>query len=220
MKYKAVQHKSIDVFYLDELDGGGNYFGQDYIRFVSEHIGKVDRVFEWCAGPGFIGFSLLASNLCNTLCLADINPKAVDVCKETIMKNHLEDRASLYLSDCLDSIPEYESFDLVVGNPPHSNTSTIHQFPRLLYMDNNWKIHQRFYQNITRFMRPSASVIIQENCNDSSIDSFQQMINQGGMRVIDVSPCQTDSRMYYIWSSLQNQTIELPSLNETRSSSK
>ena len=52
------------------------------------------RAFEWCAGPRFIGFSLLGHGLCDTLCLADINPEAVSACERTIADNALTDRVS------------------------------------------------------------------------------------------------------------------------------
>ena len=44
-------------------------------------------VYEWCAGPAFIGFSLLGHGLAETLCLADINPEAVEACRRTIADN-------------------------------------------------------------------------------------------------------------------------------------
>jgi hypothetical protein len=43
------------------LDGGGSSFGQGYIPFLkSRGMPKQQRVFEWCSGPAFIGFSILA----------------------------------------------------------------------------------------------------------------------------------------------------------------
>jgi len=42
------------------LDGGGSTFGQDFIPVLrARGMPKVQRTFEWCSGPGFIGFSLL-----------------------------------------------------------------------------------------------------------------------------------------------------------------
>src|SRR3990167_7689424 len=112
--YKTVSYNNIQVSYLPELDGGGPRFGQEFIRVVREKIRKVDHIFEFCAVPGFIGFSLLAHGLCNKLTLADINPEAVRACQDTIDKNKLANKVSVYLSDCLDTIPETEKWDLVV----------------------------------------------------------------------------------------------------------
>src|SRR5215469_7467083 len=48
------------VFDRDDLDGGGSSFGQDYIRALTEiGITSCSRAFEFCCGPGYIGYSLL-----------------------------------------------------------------------------------------------------------------------------------------------------------------
>jgi tRNA1(Val) A37 N6-methylase TrmN6 len=75
---------------------------------------RQSRVFEWCAGPGFIGFALLGYGFCDTLCLADVK-----ACRLTVTQNGLAERVTVYHSDNLDGIPPSERWDLVVGNPPH-----------------------------------------------------------------------------------------------------
>jgi hypothetical protein len=73
--WRSGTYGGIRVHYKRHLDGGGSGFGQDFIPFLrGRGIPKQARAFEWCAGPGFIGFSLLGHGLCETLCLADINP--------------------------------------------------------------------------------------------------------------------------------------------------
>ncbi len=81
-----------------------------------------DGVCELCSGPGFIGFSLLAHGLRDSLVLTDINPAAVAAAQETVRRNRLEGRVSVYLSDGLDGVPADERWDLVVSNPPHFPT--------------------------------------------------------------------------------------------------
>ncbi|MBI3617871.1 MAG: methyltransferase [Candidatus Omnitrophica bacterium] len=116
--YSIINYQDIEVSYTWNLNGGGLILAYEFAHLVSRKIGKVEHAFEYCSGPGFIGFNLLANNLCNRLTLADINPKAIDAIKETIKNNHLQDRVAVYQSDCLDSIPDNERWDLVVGNPP------------------------------------------------------------------------------------------------------
>ncbi len=87
-------------------------FGQTYVPIVRELFGKVGRAYEFCAGPGFIGFSLLAAGLCDSLCLSDINREAVEIAMETVRRNNLEDRVSVYVSDALDAVPPHERWDL------------------------------------------------------------------------------------------------------------
>ena len=88
----------------------------DYLR--NRGMPKQARTFEWCAGPGFIGFRLLGAGLTETLCLADINPQAVAACRRSIKDNALAARVNVYQSDNLANIPQSEQWDLVVGNPP------------------------------------------------------------------------------------------------------
>ena len=43
-------------------DGGGRTFGIDYLPLFQDlGMPREPRVFEWCAGPGFTGFALLAT---------------------------------------------------------------------------------------------------------------------------------------------------------------
>jgi hypothetical protein len=97
LRYRRVRYRDIEVVYLPELEGGGIGFGQTFVPIVRELFGKVGRVHEFCAGPGFIGFSLLAHGLCDSLCLSDINPVAVAAARETVRRNRLEDKVSVYL---------------------------------------------------------------------------------------------------------------------------
>jgi len=79
--YKIEKFNDIRVCYTDDLDGGGRGFGQCFIPLVQELFGKVGRIFEFCGGPGFIGFSLMVNGLCESLCLTDVNPLAIDAVK-------------------------------------------------------------------------------------------------------------------------------------------
>lgn len=194
----------IRVFYRDQLDGGGTTFGQEYIPFIRENLGTVRRVFEWCAGPGFIGFSLLANGLCETLCLSDVNPHAVELCKRTVEINKLEAQVSVYLSNCLDDIPASEKWDLVIGNPPHSRSLRLHPSwgPRILYMDFRWRLHRRFYEDVKFFMQPQGNVIIQENRQLSSPSDFHKMIIDGGLKIRGAHDCPNYTKYYFFWSGL------------------
>jgi hypothetical protein len=107
------------VHYKDWLDGVGRSFGQEMIPFLRDGgMPRQARVFEWCAEPAFIGFSMLGHGLCEALCLADINPMAERACRRTIADNGLGGRVTVYHSDNLSAIPIEEWWDLVVGNPP------------------------------------------------------------------------------------------------------
>lgn len=203
MLHRTFTYQGVAVSYTPELIGGGEKYGQDYVAQVRERFGAVERLFEWCAGPGFIGFSLLAHGLCRSLCLADVNPAAVAVCRETIRRNRLQDRAAAYQSDCLDAIPPSERWDVVVGNPPHSGTDAVLPWgPSLIYMDPAWDLHRRFYRDVARFLRPGGSVLIQENADLSTAETFIPMISAGGLQFVDAFACPIDPHIYYVWSAL------------------
>src|SRR5437899_2846192 len=93
-RYLTKTYNGISVSYAPDLDGGGTGFGQDYIPVVRRLFGRVGRVFEFCAGPAFIGFSLLGHGLCRSLCLSDINQEAVDAAHDTVKRNGLENVVS------------------------------------------------------------------------------------------------------------------------------
>jgi len=200
MPYNIVTYGSLDVFYTDDIDGGGRTFGQDYVSHIAENIGPVDRLFEWCAGPAFIGFALLAAGLCKSLCLADINPRALRACMETVRMNRLWDRVTIYLSDCLTGIPASEKWDLVVGNPPHSSSDELHPLwgPPLIYRDIGWNLHRRFYVGIHNYLKTDSNVIIQENRELSTAETFREMIAAGGLSWVGSYPCRTEPNFYYV----------------------
>ena len=110
----------IAVFDRPELHKGGMSFGQDFPRVLNElGVGRCQRMFEYCAGPGYIGYSLLAAGWCETLALADVSRDAVAAARRTAAFNRLDERVAVYESDALDQIPADERWDLVVSNPPH-----------------------------------------------------------------------------------------------------
>jgi methylase of polypeptide subunit release factors len=202
MKYATVTFHTIKVCYLPELDGGGINIAEDFIYQIVKHIGKVNHVFEWCAGPAFIGFALLAQELCDSLTVGDINPKAVEACLETVRQNGLESKVNVFLSDCLQDIPESEQWDLVIGNPPITSETTVHPHlgPRTLYIDEGWAAHKDFYQQVAAHLQPDGNIIVAEHGACSSADTFRTMIEEGGLQLIELLSCQLPSYVYYVWS--------------------
>ncbi|MEE8360252.1 MAG: class I SAM-dependent methyltransferase [Candidatus Omnitrophota bacterium] len=188
----SVKYKDIEVNYVPRLDGGGMGFGQEYLQVVKEKFGKIGHVFELCAGPGFIGFSLLANGLCDRLTLADINPEACKACEDTIKKNNLQDRVSVYLSDCLDSIPQDEKWDLVVSNPPHWATLEDAKHEEgtadkkdIKKFDLGLEIHKRFYKGIRKHLKSNGSILLQENGRATKPEDFTEMIKENNLKLID-----------------------------------
>jgi methylase of polypeptide subunit release factors len=186
MNYQKVKYGNIEVFFLPYLEGGGRNFGQEFIRVVKEKMGPVNHIFEYCAGPGFIGFSLLAHGLCKRLALADINPDAIECCKQTIAHNRLENKVSLYLSDCLDQIPDTEKWDLVVSNPPHWPSSEKEYQENIRNFDPYLRVHKKFYQDVVKFLKPDGRVLFQECSPATTAEQFRGMIKAGGLEIVEV----------------------------------
>ena len=196
--WRAKSFGGVRVHYMKHLDGGGSTFGQDYIPLLKEWgMPRQGRAFEWCSGPGFIGFSLLGHGLCETLCLADINPQAVEACRRTIEDNRLGARVAVYHSDNLASIPANEKWDLVVSNPPHFVDYLIGD---LRGHDPDWRIHRGFYADIGKHLNPGGVLVLQENNRGSTAETFREMIEAAGLAIVFVhagAPERTSHDHYY-----------------------
>jgi SAM-dependent methyltransferase len=181
------RHKRLNgirVEYMHHLDGGGYDFGQDYIPYLRNRgMPPQRRTFEWCAGPAFIGFSLLGAGLTETLCLADINPEAIEACRRTIRFNRLTDRVALYHSDNLAKIPTAEQWDLVVGNPPHYPDEYV---GNLRAHDPDWKVHRAFFAQVGAHLKPGGVLVLQENSQGSTAETFLPMLTAAGLEIVFV----------------------------------
>jgi methylase of polypeptide subunit release factors len=181
-------YDGIAVFDRPDQHRGGMAFGRDFPRVLNElGVGRRGRLFEFCAGPGYIGYSLLAAGWCETLVLSDVEPGAIASARHTAAYNGLEDRVTAYVSDALDQIPDAERWDLVVANPPHflpdpSRPEDIQVF------DPDWSLHRRFYSSVERHMRPGGLAIVAENRAGSDPNLFADMIRDGGGRPVTVHP--------------------------------
>jgi methylase of polypeptide subunit release factors len=178
----------IRVSYMDHLDGGGSAlchaFGPNFITYLRNRgMPKQARTFEWCAGPGFIGFSLLGVGLTETLCLADINPQAVAACRRSIKDNALAARVNVYQSDNLANIPQSEQWDLVVGNPPWHSDKYLGD---LLAHDPDWRIHHKFFAQIGGHLKPGGIITLVENNSGSTSETFRDMISSVGLEIVFV----------------------------------
>jgi methylase of polypeptide subunit release factors len=196
--YQIITYGSIDVYYLDEIDGGGARFGQDYVTFIPGHLGPVDSTLEWCAGPGFIGFSLLAAGICKKLTLLDVNPVAAAACQQTVLRNGLQEVVQICTADRVDALPQDNTYDLVVANPPHcpDDTPSPGGHNQLIYNDVGWTTHRAFYQQIPDYLAPDGRIILQEDASQSSVDDFRDMINAAGLELLGTFPCEWAKEHY------------------------
>jgi methylase of polypeptide subunit release factors len=204
LQYKTVSYGSIDVCYLDELDGGGARFGQDYLSLIPRLGEEAGRALEWCAGPAFIGFAMLAAGLCKSLTLVDINPVATAACRQTVANNNLANQVRVYDSDCFDELPKGDKFDLIIANPPHCGTANDSPggHSSLLYNDVGWQVHKKFYRQVPEYATATTRIILQEDAELSNAEDFREIIESAGLEVRGSSRCVWARDYYYIESGL------------------
>ena len=210
--YRIKKYNGLKVCYLNELDGGGTSFGQDYLSFIPRMSKKkFGRAYEWCAGPGFIGFSLLANGFCDSLCVSDVHLPAINALKETVKINGLENKVSIYHSDSLDSIPDNEKWDLVVGNPPHykkdPTLKNLSDDNIRIVLDTDLDIHKRFFSNVKKHLNEEGVILLQENWHRVALDEFKEMLVENNIEFKFSSPF--SNKFFYLCAARSNNQIKL-----------
>ncbi|RXG84478.1 methyltransferase [Bradyrhizobium zhanjiangense] len=185
--YKFKVWNGVSVYYTDNLDGGGLKFADDYLDLFNcfKDRPRFQRMFEWCCGPAFIGYSMLASDICESLCLADFYGPAIDAAQYTARKNNIEDRVTIYQGHGLLALPDSEKFDLIVGNPPNHVGPVMwysHVEPHI-YVDNNWLLHREFFSGIRKHLERDGLIVLFENSRASHIDTFRPMLESSGLKI-------------------------------------
>ena len=181
------------------MEGEQSLGNSSFRSFSRWGMPKQKRAFEWCSGPGFIGFSILGHGLCETLCLSDINPAAVSSCRHTVRVNEFNDRVSVYQSDNLKNIPRSEMWNLIVSNPPHF----IDQYEGdIRAHDPDWRIHRGFFETVGNHLAEDGVIVLQENNRGSIVETFRSLIEQSGLEIAftsgDYPTLTKESSFYFI----------------------
>ena len=200
--YKSIDHipmiqpeftvNDIQVWCDGEMYGGGENFGQEYVPVLKTlYPGKkFQDCLEWCSGPGFIGFSLLSNDLITNLYLVDIFKPAIYACKETVKNLPDKYKGNTIQPLHLDSVADITAdikFDLIVANPPHwdwsTPTYTAGFFSDRINADNDWEIHNNFFSNIKKNLKPDGIILLQEAAKASGPETFRQMIEDNDLKI-------------------------------------
>ena len=152
---------------IHKYNGGGDLLAPFFISHIKTLNKKFKTCFEWCAGPGYIGRSLLDAGLCENLILADINEESLLYGDEIFP---FYDKISYFKTNNLQNIPSslHRKIDLVVANPPnYFNINPSHHIGKHLQKDlrpndKGWKIHKDFYYSIKPYLKPNAFLVIHE----------------------------------------------------------
>jgi 16S rRNA G1207 methylase RsmC len=76
------------IYFRRGLDGGGSTQRQDFIKALGKNKKKYfNRIFEWCSGPGYIGYNLLDQKMCEHVVFSDIHQLAINFVNKTAEKS-------------------------------------------------------------------------------------------------------------------------------------
>lgn len=180
--------------YPPELDGGGLEERFDFLELIRQHgKSKYNRTFEWCSGFGAIGFEILGFNLTDELYFSDCYDLAIYTCLQNSEKNNVGNKVFGIVSSKISTLPNFEPWDLVVANPPHvsnkeafikglmeyGNHREISELVDLdtalrLTLDEGFKIHKEFFQNIRPRLTDDADIFISESEVSEELISFAE----------------------------------------------
>ena len=191
-EFETTGAQKFKVLHLAETtDGGGMWFGQEFISMLKQRYPgrQFDRCWEWCAGPGFIGFNMLDHGICNRLFLSDIYDPAVELAKETARQAGISDRVHALLFRDLAILPLDYQFDLIVANPPHNSNGTTNfhtaDHGMRLETDPVWTSHKNFFKHVADHLTEDGVIVLQENQLCSTVKDFEPMIKDAGLAVVD-----------------------------------
>ena len=198
-----------DIFYTPETNGGGDYFFLEYYDLVSKYYGKVDHLMEWCSGPGFIGYGMMACNLCDKLTLLDKFKPSIDIAKKTAENSF--SNTEVYHSDNCSVLPEDEKIDLVVGNPPHfeneedaikalsaMGSPVFNDHLSEILLDSNWDAHRDMFNQLSTRLSDDGTVCLQLHSGGSSPDTFKSMVEETGMKITATIQSAQYEGIYYM----------------------
>lgn len=139
------------------------------------------KILDLCTGSGAIGISI-ANNISGCkVTLSDISKEALEVTKKNCIKNKVEDRVNIILSDLFESIDENNKFDMIVSNPPYIKTDVIKtlykevQNEPILALDggeDGLKIYRRIINEAYNFLNDDGYL-----CLEIGYDQKQEVIN-------------------------------------------
>lgn len=198
---------------VEYITGHAEFFDLDFLvtpevlipRIETEEL--VDLAFAFCrgksdlsiadvaTGSGGVGISL-AVKLCRAkidfdMILTDISPLALSVAK-TNLKNlgacldHPAGGMDLVLSDVLDNLGGYPSFDLIVGNLPYIPSERLRLLPHsvvdfepLVALDggsDGLKYIKKLLTQAVAFLKPEGRLILEID-ETHKLDDFSRFVN-------------------------------------------
>jgi hypothetical protein len=179
------------ILYHENVDIDGFRCRHEFSDLISKTGRRVyNRAHEWCCGHGAIGFQLLEDGLCQHLVLTDKFELATQDCSYTVAANGLYDKVSVYTSDRLDALPNFEKWDLFVANPPWRckilpGPDLTDDLKRKMF-DIDWQLHDHMWSCIARYLTDDADVYIYEDYRFSDEKVWEPWIKRAGLRIHNI----------------------------------
>lgn len=193
---KQVKYENgIVLNFPNHVDGGGFEIKHEMFDLI-ESTGKehYTRAFEWCSGPGQYGFDLLDKKKADHVVFSDCYKIATETCTTNALENNISNKVTVYTTDKISTIPTTEKFDLVVANPPHTDTAAnLSSGPGLnntirMIVDENYEAHKEFFANIRKYLTPDADVYI---TSGTTMNKFVNWAISGGLSFEGFKPTST-----------------------------
>jgi len=178
----------LTIEYTPQDDGGGSIQYTDFLNYIKSTGKTYKHCFEWCAGHGAIGYSLLDAGICESVTFMDIyEPALVNILRNAAV-NNVADKVTVYHLDSVGKLPKDLKFDLVVGNPPHSFAKV--DFEGEWYrkiVDEDWKIHREFFMNINDYLELNSDIILSETCSTHYPNDLSIIAESCGLKFVGIN---------------------------------
>ena len=182
------------------VTGGGNEYHPHFAEAIRKSPRTYQHAFEWCSGHGVIGFELLTQGLCQTLTFCDYYDLATKSCLENAERLNLPG-VNAYTTPTISEIPLSEQWDLVVANPPNSNTEEhmieeckkneqeqdLIDLALRIVVDIDWQSHEEFFRHIDAHLLPDADVYL--TIDEYAIPDIQKIAERhSSLKVQEIIP--------------------------------
>jgi methylase of polypeptide subunit release factors len=183
------------------------------IRMIRQRALRSLRVLDLGCGVGIIGLTMLSrlgdEGIIDRMAFADINIFNLQSLRRTLevngLKQSLDGRMNIYLSDSLAHIPAEDRFHIIVSNPPHYRGVDLTRgsnatLPRGVgTYDADWRFHASIYAQAHAHLTDAGELWMFENSAASTPQDFLPFVEaNGGLRFVEQVPDPQDARFYWM----------------------
>lgn len=141
-----------------------------FLEFLAGQNFGGSRVLDIGTGSGALALFAKKSGAARVVAL-DINPAAVETCRENAAANRLE--IEVLQSDLFENLPP-QPFDFILINPPYYPKTPRSAADFAFFAGENHEYFERLFAGLPRFCQPKTCVwmILSEDCNWQILQSI------------------------------------------------